>query len=129
MIEQALIAGGGPAGLTAAIYLARFHLAVTVIDAGQSRAGLIPLTHNHAGFPGGIAGRDLLARMQQQASEFGVTILHDTVELRTGQTWAVRWGDWPTVALAVGLVAAAWLLDRRRNPNPTPPEPAAASVP
>ena len=32
-----IVVGGGPAGLTAAIYLARFHLAVTVFDAGDSR--------------------------------------------------------------------------------------------
>ena len=48
-----LIIGGGPAGLTAAIYLARFHLDIMVVDAGKSRAGWIPCTHNHAGFPDG----------------------------------------------------------------------------
>ncbi|WID99365.1 FAD-dependent oxidoreductase [Bosea vestrisii] len=37
-----LIVGGGPAGLTAAIYLARFHLRVAVVDEGRSRALLIP---------------------------------------------------------------------------------------
>lgn len=59
--------GGGPAGLTAAIYLARFYLSVIVIDAGESRASLIPLTRNHAGFPDGISGEALLARMRDQA--------------------------------------------------------------
>jgi thioredoxin reductase (NADPH) len=37
-----LIVGGGPAGLTAAIYLTRFHLAIRVIDAGNSRVSWIP---------------------------------------------------------------------------------------
>jgi thioredoxin reductase (NADPH) len=69
-----LIIGGGPAGLTAAIYLARFHLSVRIVDDGQSRAALIPRTHNHAGYPGGIAGKELLARMRQQTLEFGVAI-------------------------------------------------------
>jgi thioredoxin reductase (NADPH) len=46
-----LIVGAGPAGLTAAIYLARFHLKLRVVDAGNSRAALIPCTRNHAGFP------------------------------------------------------------------------------
>jgi thioredoxin reductase (NADPH) len=75
-----LIIGGGPAGLTAAIYLARFHLRTTVIDAGRSRAGLIPRTNNHAGFPNGISGRELLARMRQQARRFGVEFHRGSVD-------------------------------------------------
>ena len=75
-----LIVGGGPAGLTAAIYLARFHLRVMVIDAGRSRTALIPMTRNHAGFPGGISGADLLGRMCLQAGEYGVELRHGTVD-------------------------------------------------
>ena len=52
---DALIVGGGPGGLTAAIYLARYHRRVVVVDEGHSRAKWIPLSHNHAGFPDGIA--------------------------------------------------------------------------
>jgi thioredoxin reductase (NADPH) len=69
-----LIIGGGPAGLTAAIYLARFHLALTVVDAGNSRARWIPCTHNHAGFPDGISGEELIARMKAQAQHYGAAI-------------------------------------------------------
>ena len=63
MIEpvlDCLIIGGGPAGLTAAIYLARFHLDILVVDSGKSRALWIPCTRNHAGYPDGIAGSELL---------------------------------------------------------------------
>lgn len=67
-----LVVGGGPAGLTAAIYLARFHLSVRLVDAGKSRMAAIPRTHNHAGYPGGVPGVDLLERMREQAREFGV---------------------------------------------------------
>ena len=74
-----LIVGAGPAGLTAAIYLARFHLKVAVIDAGQSRALLIPETRNHAGFPGGISGAALLTRMRQQAELYNAAIWNDRV--------------------------------------------------
>ncbi|UZW57435.1 NAD(P)/FAD-dependent oxidoreductase [Sphingobium sp. JS3065] len=69
-----LIVGGGPAGLTAAIYIARFHLSAVVADAGDSRAALIPLTRNHAGFPEGISGPDLLARMRVQAERYGAAV-------------------------------------------------------
>lgn len=74
-----LVIGGGPAGLTAAIYLARFHLNVTVVDRGGGRARSIPHTHNHAGFPGGISGNDLVDRMVAQAQQFGATMLHGEV--------------------------------------------------
>jgi thioredoxin reductase (NADPH) len=72
MQTDCLIIGAGPAGLTAAIYLARFHLRTMVIDAGKSRAALIPCTNNHPGFPHGISGEELLARMRQQAHRFSV---------------------------------------------------------
>jgi thioredoxin reductase (NADPH) len=70
-----IIVGGGPAGLTAAIYLARYHLSVRVMDDGRSRASLIPQSHNHAGFPDGVSGRELLDRMRLQARKFGTPIM------------------------------------------------------
>ncbi|PZX53715.1 thioredoxin reductase (NADPH) [Cereibacter changlensis] len=68
-----LVIGGGPAGLTAAIYLARFRRKVALVDSGQSRAALIPRSHNHPGYPDGIRGVSLLAQMREQAARFGVT--------------------------------------------------------
>ena len=69
-----LIIGGGPAGLTAAIYLARFHLDILVVDGGKSRAAWIPTSHNHAGFPNGINGEELLQLMREQAQLYGTRI-------------------------------------------------------
>lgn len=48
-----LIVGGGPAGLTAAIYLGRFHRSAIVVDADEGRLSLIPTSHNHPGYPAG----------------------------------------------------------------------------
>ncbi|MGZ8198265.1 MAG: NAD(P)/FAD-dependent oxidoreductase [Burkholderiales bacterium] len=78
-----LIVGGGPAGLTAAIYLARFRRAVRVIDAGHSRASLIPTSHNYPGFPEGISGRELLERLREQARRYGATLTPVNVDRLT----------------------------------------------
>ncbi|WP_375402840.1 NAD(P)/FAD-dependent oxidoreductase [uncultured Sphingomonas sp.] len=79
-MEDCLVIGGGPAGMTAAIYLARFHLKVRVVDGGESRVTWIPRTHNHAGYPGGIPGIELLTKMREQAAEFGVAVEERVIE-------------------------------------------------
>lgn len=66
-----VIVGGGPAGLTAAIFLARFRRRFVLIDGGESRASWIPRSHNHPAFPQGINGEDLLDRMRRQVREYG----------------------------------------------------------
>jgi len=66
--------------LTAAIYLARFHLRVKLFDAGASRAALIPCTRNHAGFPEGIAGQALVDRMRRQAVAASAELHHGRVD-------------------------------------------------
>jgi thioredoxin reductase (NADPH) len=101
-----LVIGAGPAGLTAAIYLARYHLGVRVIDAGESRAATIPRSHNHAGYPGGIAGVDLLARMRMQAAEFGVTVERGTVtRIEQGEAGFMAQGSFGRVATRTALLA------------------------
>ncbi len=69
-----LVVGAGPAGLSAAIYLARFRRDAWVLDGGPGRASLIPLSHNHPGFPDGIAGPELLRRMRSQAERYGAVL-------------------------------------------------------
>ena len=73
-----LIIGAGPAGLTAATYLARYRRNARVIDAGESRARQIPLSHNYPGFKG-IGGPDLLGRLRDQARTFGADIRNGEV--------------------------------------------------
>jgi thioredoxin reductase (NADPH) len=105
-----LIIGGGPAGLTAAIYLARFRRSVLVIDAGESRARLIPKSHNYPGFPEGISGPDLLRELREQAQQYGAMLREATVtELSTEQGGFAAKADGQTVQasktiLATGIV-------------------------
>jgi thioredoxin reductase (NADPH) len=73
-IWDCAVIGGGPAGLTTAIYLARYHLSVTIFDDQTSRAAMIPISHNHPGFPEGINGAELLSRMRAQAQRYGALV-------------------------------------------------------
>lgn len=109
-MDDCIIIGAGPAGLTAAIYLARFHLRIRMFDCGSSRTALIPRTHNHAGFPDGISGKDLLARMLEQAEKYdavrelaevtGLRALEDGFGVRVGEReYGAR-----AVLLATGVV-------------------------
>jgi thioredoxin reductase (NADPH) len=109
-MHDCVVVGAGPAGLTAAIYLGRFRRDVRVVESGASRAARIPLSRNHPGFPDGVRGRDLLARMRQQAQTYGATIESGRVQdlrrvnggfrLRTGEAEiAAR-----TVLIATGVV-------------------------
>jgi len=79
MLEVVII-GAGPAGLTAAIYLGRFHRPPLVIDSGTSRARWIPRSHNILGFPQGIGGPALLSQLRAHAERYGARIRQDAVQ-------------------------------------------------
>lgn len=74
------IIGGGPAGLTAATYLGRFRRSVAVFDNGGSRLLTIPRSRNVPGFPDGVEGPDLHARMLEQASRYGMSLIKARVQ-------------------------------------------------
>jgi thioredoxin reductase (NADPH) len=108
-----LIVGGGPAGLTAAIYVARFRLEVVVIDAGGSRAAGIPCTRNHAGFPGGVSGAELLVRMRRQAVQAGAIVRHGHVSTLTREDGLFQATDDATKLRANTILLATGVTNRR----------------
>jgi thioredoxin reductase (NADPH) len=69
-----LVVGAGPAGLTAATYLRRFHRRVVVVDGGSSRALWIDRSYNYPGFPEGISGAELLQRLRRQLAAVQGTV-------------------------------------------------------
>jgi thioredoxin reductase (NADPH) len=110
-----LIVGGGPAGLTAAIYLARYRREALLVDDGASRAALIPASHNYPGFMG-IAGPDLIARLRDQASRCGAALEQGRIETLCREPqgeFAAAWGARKTLARTVLL--ATGLVDERPN--------------
>jgi alkyl hydroperoxide reductase subunit AhpF len=76
---DAIIVGGGIAGLSAAIYLGRAQRATLVIDSGKSMAQWEPEVQNYLGFDKGIAGEELLKRGRQQARRYDVQFRQDEI--------------------------------------------------
>ena len=77
---DALIIGGGPAGLSAAVYLGRFTRSVLVMDAGAGRSSFAQLNENYLGFPDGVTTRELRELGRRQAERFGATFKDGKVE-------------------------------------------------
>lgn len=78
-VFDTLIIGGGPGGLTAAIYLRRFTRNIVVIDKGNSRLCLIPVSHNYPGFPEGVPGSQLLVNLTEQLGRYGGEVRHGEI--------------------------------------------------
>lgn len=105
-----LVVGAGPGGLSAALYLARFHRRVLVLHDGTSRTLRIARTHNVPGFPDGVAGPELIERMTGHATRFGAQVREAEVVSATrnddGFELATRSGEClaaPVLVLATGL--------------------------
>jgi len=112
-----LIVGGGPAGLTAAIYLARFHLDILIVDAGKSRAAMIPCTRNHAGYPEGISGEELLRRMRDQGCKYGAKIQTEFVtKLERDEKTGLLTATWGSGCVQARSVLLATGVTNRRPP-------------
>ncbi len=108
-MHDAIIIGGGPAGLTAGIYAARSGLK-TILVRSAFKPSLITTTdliENYPGFPDGIGGYELVERFTQQAVKFGLEIVDDDVtglERIEGQGlpgWSVRTASAELRCLAV----------------------------
>ena len=88
------IVGAGVAGLTAALYLARFRRNVLVIDGGQSRASWIPEIHNYPGLVG-LSGQQFLQNLRHQAVRYGADVQPGKVRQigRSGNGFVVETGS------------------------------------
>ncbi len=110
-----IIAGGGPAGLTASLYAARARMRVLLIEkmvtGGQVAATF--LVENYPGFPEGISGVDLAEAMEKQAKRFGLEIGSGEVEKITprGRMWEVAYGNRKLFAKA--LIVASGVESRK----------------
>jgi thioredoxin reductase (NADPH) len=106
-----IIIGGGPAGLTAAIYAGRARLKTLIIEkmvlGGQASTAF--QIENYPGFPEAVAGHELAQKMADQANKLGVEVLWGgAAELKKEeQSWSVQVDGKPVRAKAV-IIATGW---------------------
>lgn len=109
-VLDCLIIGAGPGGLTAAIYLRRFHRTIMIIDKGESRLSLIPVSHNYPGFADGVQGMALLQSLREQLKRAGAEVAQGEVT-SIGRDEKSFFADWNggrvrahKVIMATGIV-------------------------
>lgn len=114
-ILDCVVIGAGPAGLTAAIYLARFRRRFVVLESGGARAAWIPRTRNHPGFPDGVNGKALLSRMRRQAEKYGADIRQARVENLTPSDGGFQLGTADQTFRARKVILATGVVDNAPN--------------
>jgi thioredoxin reductase (NADPH) len=107
-----VVVGGGPAGLSAALYLARYNRSVLVFDSGHGRSTHHQVNHNYLGFPDGVATVHLRELAREQLSRYHKAhLLHHTItridgDADRGFTAHAQGHEWyaRTVVLATGVL-------------------------
>ena len=108
---EVLVVGGGPAGLSAALYLARYDRRLALFDTGHGRSTWHQVNHNYLGFPSGVEARTLRELGRAQLSEYPhVTCIEHKVERlrQDGDVFVAEGqaGEWrgQSVILCTGVV-------------------------
>jgi thioredoxin reductase (NADPH) len=78
---EVIIIGGGPAGMTAGLYVSRARLRTLLIENGLfgGQMTTTELIENYPGFPQGVSGEELSRLMEEQAKRFGMEAISDEV--------------------------------------------------
>jgi thioredoxin reductase (NADPH) len=77
---EVAVVGGGPAGLTTALYATRLGHDTVLIDRGGGRAAMMLDTHNVIGITEDVSGNDLLGRAREQVEGYGADVRQEFVE-------------------------------------------------
>jgi thioredoxin reductase (NADPH) len=93
---EALVVGGGPAGLSAALYMARFDRQVLLFDTGQGRSSWHQTNYNYLGFVGGIKARDIRKNGYLQIADYSqIRVVRQAIESmeKCGDGFIARGGE------------------------------------
>jgi threonine dehydrogenase-like Zn-dependent dehydrogenase len=107
------VVGGGAAGLSAAVFLARYGLETIVCCRGTSAIEQCAHLENYLGFPGGIAPRRFLDLGRSHATDEGATVVdeHVTAVAREDELFETETQDGRTVVSRYVLLASAYDAD------------------
>ncbi|WP_129115104.1 NAD(P)/FAD-dependent oxidoreductase [Halegenticoccus tardaugens] len=115
---EVAVVGGGPAGLTAALYTTRLGHDTALIDRGGGRAAMMLDTHNVIGVTEDVSGNEFLRTAREQVSSYGADVVSDYVtgiERLDGDRFRLR-TDGGGAYLADRVVLAMGFSDARPDP-------------
>ena len=113
---QVAVVGGGPAGLTTALYTTRLGHDTVLIDRGGGRAAMMQETHNVIGITEDISGNELLATAKEQIEHYGADTVRGLVSDIDGAAGAFRLAVGEDTYTAEHVVLATGFSDERPDP-------------
>jgi len=114
-IYDVITIGGGPAGLTAGIYMSRANLNALLIESPvyPSQISVTDLVENYPAFPDGITGSELVSKFEEQALKFGLNIVKENIGtiaetfINSNKGWKVETDSGTYTALSVVMATGA----------------------
>ncbi|MFW5918369.1 MAG: NAD(P)/FAD-dependent oxidoreductase [Haloferacaceae archaeon] len=114
---EVAVVGGGPAGLSAALYTTRLGHDTVLIDRGGGRAAMMAETHNVVGITEDVSGKELIQTAREQLRSYGTTLERgfvDSIERDEDGPFRLEAGD--AAYLAEAVVLATGFTDERPDP-------------